>query len=195
VFQRAFARTSDDVPSLWGAVLVALAFGFVGAFVVLPGDAHWGARFAAAVGVATLATVGVWGLLVVVHAAVYRIKGFRDPVWEARWQLSSRTYRSGLRTSGSGISLVCKSSPPVHVSALGHVEAVVRVPDGSLTRRSKQGMAGHDHALGFSIGSPAGGSCEVRWYVTTSRRKRYEITRSTFVLTEEYIDDSHTSRI
>ena len=41
VFQRVRARTEADVAGLWGAVIVAVAFGLVGAFVVVPKDADW----------------------------------------------------------------------------------------------------------------------------------------------------------
>jgi hypothetical protein len=189
VFHRALARTTDDIASLWGAVLVALAFGFVGAFFVLPKDAGWGARFVAAVGIATLATVGVWGLLLAAHALWYRVSGGHDAAWRVGWSLYSKEPTPGFRMTATSVALLCDAEPPVSVSALGHVEAVVRLPSGAFLRMAQHGMGGDSHNLWFhatgSTAPPPPGTYEVRWYGTTARRKRYEITRSRFTVSDE----------
>lgn len=96
VWRRVLTRTEADIATLWGAVLVPLAFGFVGAFVVLPKDADWGARFFDAIGVAVLATLGVWGLLLAAHALSYSARGHHDSVWRVDWALRSSVHPAGV---------------------------------------------------------------------------------------------------
>ena len=189
VFQRVRARTEADVAGLWGAVIVAVAFGLVGAFVVVPKDADWGDRFVSAVGVGVLAIVGVWGLLLVAHALAYRIKKFRDGVGEVEWALGSKLHPSGMRTTKSSVGLRCKSIPPVSVSALGHVEAVARLPNGEYRWMVRPGFGEGPHNLWFFVtgtfAPPPPGTYEVRWYGTTGRRKQYEITRATSTVPDD----------
>jgi hypothetical protein len=186
VLHRAIACTTDDISTPWGAALVALAFGFVGAFYVVPQDAVWGDKFIAAVGVAATATVGVWGFLVAAHALAYRVKKGRDAAWSVGWSLYSKEPKPGFRMTASTVALLCKVEPPANVSALGHVEAVVRLPSGALLRTAHRGMGGDAHSLWIlatgNTSAPPPGTYEVRWYGTTVRRKRYEITRSRFTV-------------
>jgi hypothetical protein len=174
---------------VWGAILVALAFGFAGAFFVLPKDADWGARFIAAVGVAALATGGAWGLLLAFHTLWYRCRSGRDPAWSVGWSLYSKESKSGMRTTAKSISLLGNADPPVNVSSLGHVEAVVRLPSGVFQRMAQHGMGAGPHTLTFQVAAnsmaPPPGTYEVRWYGTTARRKRYEIARSRYTVPDD----------
>jgi len=86
---------------------------------------------------------------------------------------------NGITSSGHGLSLQCKADPPVNVSSLGHVVAVVRYPSGKFMRMQQNGMGGGPHALGFPPvgGRPEDGTYEVRWYATRQTRRLQEVAR------------------
>ncbi len=164
-------------------MLVAVAFALVGAFAVFPRGANWFARFSAGLGVAAMALVAAWGLVLAYRALMYRRRG--DPVWEIAWSLRKTEHQSGAATiRANGVSLICCGRPPVSISTLGHVEAVVRLPSGRIRQMSQEGMGDAGTTLWFAPALKAGpltpGTYEVRWYGTTARRRRYEIARSKY---------------
>jgi hypothetical protein len=115
--------------------------------------------------------------------AWYRLRG--DRAWKVVWSFKASERLPGVHTRIDGLNLICDVAPPISVSALGDVEAVLRSPRGEYRRMPHRGMSGDSHVLGFSPGGLIGwehGVYEVRWYGTTTRRRRYEIARSTYML-------------
>jgi hypothetical protein len=115
--------------------------------------------------------------------AWYRLQG--DRVWKVAWGFKASEDHPGFHSRVDGLSLRCNSAPPINVSVLGDVEAVLRSPRDEYRRMPHHGMRGDSHILGFSPGSLIGwerGTYEVRWYGTTGRRTRYEIARSKYTL-------------
>lgn len=190
VWNRVFMEASDDASTLWGGLLIVVAFGFVGAFLLLPKDADWGARFFSAVGAGVLATAVAWGLFLAIRTLIYRARGYRGSAWEVRWALGTTRHKSGALATSSSVVLECKASPPANVSELGYVEAVVRQPSGAYRGMISPGFRESAHSLAFSAtggvaAPPPPGTYEVRWYGTTRRRRQYEIARSTFTVPDD----------
>jgi hypothetical protein len=191
VWNRVLAHATEDMATLGGAVLVAVAFALVGAFAVFPRGANWFARFSAGLGVAAMALVAAWGLVLGYRTLRYRRRG--DPVWEIAWSLRETQQSGGVSVRVNGVSLICRGRPPVSVSTLGHVEAVVRPPNGRIRQMPQEGMGGDaGTTLWFAPALEAGpftpGPYEVRWYGTTARRRRYEIARSKFMVPDDSLD-------
>lgn len=119
------------------------------------------------------------GLAFAASLAWYRVAG--DRVWRVEWMLSYHEDPRGITSSASGVSLHCKTNPPINVSSLGHVEAVVRMPTGAFLTMPQHGMGGTPTSLGFSPtggGRPPDGTYEVRWYATGQTRRLQELARS-----------------
>jgi hypothetical protein len=136
-----------------------------------------GVSFAPAPTIAVVLLIFFWLL------AWYRLRG--DRVWKVAWGFKASEHPRGIHSQVDGLSLMCNAAPPVDVSALGDVEAVLRSPRGDYRRMPHLGMRGDSHNLGFSPGSLIGwerGVYEVRWYGTTGRRRRYELARSKYML-------------
>jgi hypothetical protein len=115
--------------------------------------------------------------------AWYRLRG--DRVWKVAWGFKASEDRPGVHSRVDGLHLRCDTAPPINVSALGDIEAVLRSPRDEYRRMPHRGMGGDAHVMGFSPGGLVGwerGIYEVRWYGTTSRRRRYEIARSKYML-------------
>jgi hypothetical protein len=115
--------------------------------------------------------------------AWYRLRG--DRVWKVAWSFKANERFPGVHSRVDGLNLICDMAPPSSVATLGDVEAVLRSPRGEYRRMPNRGMGGGSHVLGFSPGGLIGwegGVYEVRWYGTTSRRRRYEIARSKYML-------------
>jgi hypothetical protein len=136
---------------------------------------------------------GVVGLLALVGLVFmatltwYRLRG--DPTWDVRWRLGSEAVGDWARVTRSTVGLFCTGKPPVDVSLLGHVEAIVKLPSGNYYTMAQDGMGPTGDGLWFWVpapnglgGPPAPGNYEVRWYGTTPKRKQYEITRSRFAV-------------
>jgi hypothetical protein len=145
VWNRALARTTEKVGTVWGAVTLAVAFALVGAFVVLPANTDWAQRFGAGVAVASVALLLAWGLLLAGSAALYTWRG--DPVWRVGWSIYKRIVPRGVTSSAGGVQLICEGHPPVSVSELGHVEAVILLPSGHFQPFQQQGMGRGPHHL------------------------------------------------
>lgn len=127
-----------------------------------------------------LVTAGV----VLVSIASYRLRG--DPAWKVHWDLSDNTTPQGVVTKRNGVQLVCVSNPPVDVTTLGYVDAVVRLPSGEFRLMPQHGMGPLRKTrntanglwfppVGLMHGPIPGGKYAVRWYGTTTRRKRFEV--------------------
>lgn len=119
------------------------------------------------------------------HITRYWLRG--DPVWEVGWSMR-RERKGSISSTTNGIQLLCRAVPPVKTSVLGHVEAVVRLPDGTYVyTKQPAGIQGDDRSqsLGFiAVGEITAGIYEVRWYGTNARRRQYEITRDRHTLVE-----------
>lgn len=106
---------------------------------------------------ATALAGGLVGLFLLVAAVFvfvllrYRLIG--DRTWRVSWEMIYRETGSVV-SSGSSVSMECKVTPPVLLSALGHVEAVVRYPDGTLLERGQEAMGSTEYGIGFA---PTGG--------------------------------------
>jgi hypothetical protein len=132
---------------------------------------------------ATALVGGVVGLLVLVllvflaSLAWYRLLG--DRVWAVHWVMSYENRPNGITLSSHGVSLECKADPPVSVSSLGHVEAVVRNPSGEFMPMPQHGMGSTPQRLWFAPvrGRPDDGTYEVRWYATRQTSHRQEVAR------------------
>ena len=165
-------QATDDVGTLWGSALLAFGFAVLGAFLV-PASDTWSARLIAGVGAAVIALIAVWGVLLVYRAVNYVKRG--DPVWRVAWSLSERVVNNWATVRVNGVSLVCDGHPSVDVSTLGHVEAAVRLPDGTIRSMAQEGMGGNGTTVGFAPSFTSGplptGAYEVRWYGTTHRRR------------------------
>jgi hypothetical protein len=115
--------------------------------------------------------------------AWYRLRG--DRVWKVGWSFKASEPFPRAHSRVDGLNLICDTVPPISVSALGDVEAILRSPRREYRKMPHRGMGGDSHVLGFSPGGLIGwerGVYEVRWYGTTSRRRRYEIARSKHML-------------
>jgi hypothetical protein len=110
----------------------------------------------------------------------YRLIG--DRTWRVSWEMIYRETGSVMST-GSSVSMECTVTPPVLLSALGHVEAVIRYPDGTLLERGQEAMRSTEYAIGFAPtggGRPQTGTYEIRWYGTSRTRRLREIARSRY---------------
>jgi hypothetical protein len=148
-------------------------------------DVLLSAAFGALLGIA-LVVVGV-ALKSVVS---YHLRG--DPSWEVRWDIGKETPSPAVTTTRNDVRLVCVTDPPIDVTTLGYVDAVVRLPTGEWRRMPQNGLGPIYVTPGPNsptngwyfqpVGSPSGpfppGGYEVRWYGTTARGWRFEIARS-----------------
>jgi hypothetical protein len=139
-------------------------------------QASFGASLASAVVGGALTLVAILAVMFVGHLARYRLRG--DPAWKVGWSLRRETSPPGITTTVKGAHLLCRAQPPVRVSALGHVQAIMREPDARYSHRGQPGMGGGDFGLAFILDDIQTGVYEVRWYGTTARRRQYEIARS-----------------
>jgi hypothetical protein len=160
VWNRVLQRTEEDVGTIWGALLVALAFGFVGAFWVQPRDAGWSARFFGAVGVAAIATAGAWFVLLAANLLLYRRRGDRD--WQISWSVYSREPKPGISSKAHGVGLLRRLDRRARVADLGLVEALVRLPAGDFYPTPQRGMGAGPDAVSAYIPRIEVGTYEVR---------------------------------
>jgi hypothetical protein len=135
---------------------------------------------------ATALIGGLVGLFLLVAAVFvfvlirYRLIG--DRTWRVSWEMIYRE-RGSVVSTRSSVSMECKVTPPVLLSALGHVEAVTRYPDGTLLERGQEAMRSTEYGIGFAPtggGRPQTGTYEIRWYGTSGTRRLREIARSRY---------------
>jgi hypothetical protein len=116
------------------------------------------------------------GLVVAGTVARYRVAG--DRVWEVAWPFRDEQ-RGGARLTANGVALINFTDQPVNVGVLGHVEAVIRLPDGTFSWMAQSGMGGGPNSLTWPrIGPPQQGRYEVRWYATRQTPRLQEVARS-----------------
>ncbi len=196
VFRRSWSATEAALARLPMLVLVPTAGAIVGSAWgvshpfqtirrgLVVGQASFGRVLVSALVGGVVGLLALIGLVWVCIWAWYRLRG--DAAWEVGWSLYSKEPRPGILSTASTVILRCTGVPPVSVSALGHVEAVIRLPSGDFRRMPQHGMGSDEHTLTFSAtgggGAPPPGKYEVRWYGTTAGRKRYEIARSRYVV-------------
>jgi hypothetical protein len=191
VWWRAYYSTEATLGSLPVALVIPTLAALIGAAwaashpseVVRRGLVVHQASFGDALATALVGgVVGLVALVALVFAgtlAWYRLAG--DRVWKAALELYYQERPSGVRTSYSSAMLQCTAVPPVNVSALGHVEAVVRLPTGRFLTMPQSGMRDGPDGIGFpptGAGKPLPGVYEVRWYGTRQARRLQELARA-----------------
>lgn len=190
VWWRTYYATEATLGSLPVVVLIPTLAALVGAAwaashpseVVRNGlvvhEASFGDALATALVGGLVSLVALVALVFAGHLVWYRLIG--DRAWRVAWVLRDRQQGS-IRTTASGVSLRSSGAPPVNVSTLGHVEAVVRPPGSRFVAMPQHGMGGDPNGLGFSPtggGAPERGEYEVRWYGTRQSRRLQEVARS-----------------
>lgn len=188
VWWRVYNATENVLASLPVVLLLPTLAALVGAaYAASHPSSPRGTSFGSALAGALISGAGT--LIVVVLLiflwllAWYCLRG--DRVWKVAWGFKASEDRPGVHSRVDGLHLICDTAPAIDVSALGDVEAVLRSPRGGYRRMPHRGMGGDSHILGFSPGGLIGwerGVYEVRWYGTTTRRRRYEIARSKYML-------------
>lgn len=152
--------------------------------LVVHEDSFGSALVAALIG-GLVGLLALMGLIFLTTLVWYLLRG--DGVWKVQWRFGAEEHLPGAVLRQDGVSLNCMVTPPVGVATPGHVEAIMRLPNGGYRRVPRHGIgeAEDGHRLWFSPGSLGGwtsGVYEVRWYGTTRHRKRFEIARSRFTL-------------
>jgi hypothetical protein len=149
-------------PSFWNVLWLALA-GSAGGVIVVGGLLFW----------------GMW---LYIRAWLPLWDRFRG--WEPR--LEPFPDQEAAR-----LLLLCRMTPPVQISTLGHMECAVKRPDGSIDLIPDLSIVPSEVPLGDNeaetvpgamalLGRATPGPYEVRWYGTN--RKRYEIARKKFLI-------------
>ena len=188
VWWRIYNATENVLASLPVVLLLPTLAALVGAAYAAshPSSPH-GTSFGSALVGALISGAGTLIAVVLLIffwlLAWYRLRG--DRVWKVAWGFKASEHPPGIHSRVDGLSLICDTAPPINVSALGDVEAVLRSPRGEYRKIPHHGMRGDSNSLGFSPGSLIGwerGVYEVRWYGTTGRRRRYELARAKYML-------------
>jgi hypothetical protein len=141
-------------------------------------DASFGDALTTALVGGLVSLVALVALVFAAHLVWYRLIG--DRTWKVAWVLHDRQ-QGPVRTTASGVSLRSRGAPPVSVSTLGHVEAVVRLPSSRFVPMPQHGMGSDPSGLGFAPAfgrPPERGDYEVRWYGTRQSRRLQEVARS-----------------
>lgn len=163
------------------AYLLAAAAAFVATFPLVTGEGTW-RRVVSAVGAATIAFLGVYGLAVLWGYLAYRRSGYRNPYWECACQAVTNTasvvLRWGLLTQDIGV--------------LGLPTCMLTRPDGKTERLVigiDRGASQYDslgqHSVLANFQLSGDGDYKVRWYADPmGTGKPAELCRATFVVSD-----------